>query len=240
MGHFKDNNSFLIHGWMGSKLGLDGTERVIYAIVYSFSQDENTEYFGGYQYLAEAAGVSIDTVKRALISLELKGLIEKKKFENDGKTRNRYSVFLDENAKGTFFEGVQNAGGANCPPEGVQNAGGGGANCPPINNKDNNKENNKEKNTDKSVKKSRRKQNPTEYKSEEERRFYEGMKEYYPYVYKMDVPFLYKDYLELLSKYSDKKIHANLKALNNWKKLAFYREAYTILKQWIETDKKTY
>lgn len=240
MANFRDNNSFIIHGWMGNKLGLKGTERTVYAIVYSFSQDKDTEFFGGYKYLAEAAGASEDTVKRALISLELQGLIEKKERVNDGVSRNRYTVFLDKDGQGTFSETMQNAQGANCIEGRGQNAHGEGANCTLIYNKDNNKENNKEKTTDKSVKKSRRKKNPTEYKSEEEKRFYEGMKQYYPYVYKMDVPFLYKDYLELLTKYKDKKIHANLKALNNWKKLVFYREAYTILKEWLERDKKEY
>lgn len=240
MAHFKDKNSFIIHGWMGNKLGLKGTERIVYAIVYQFSQDKDTEFFGGHKYLAEAAGASVDTVKRALISLELQGLIEKKERINDGVSRNRYTVFLDEEGQGTFGETVQNEQGANCVEGRGQNAQGEGANCTPINNKGNNKENNKEKTTDKSVKKSHKKRNPTEYKSEDERKFYEGMKEYYPYVYKMDVPFLYEDYLKLLRRYKDKKIHANLKAMNNWKKLAFYREAYTILKEWLERDKKEY
>lgn len=83
--------------------------------------------------------------------------------------------------------------------------------------------------------------NPLSYSSEDEKQFYEGMKEHYPFVYKMEFPLLYQDYLKLLSKYSQKKIHANLRAMNNWKELNKKRRyAKDVLEDWLASDKKQY
>lgn len=83
--------------------------------------------------------------------------------------------------------------------------------------------------------------NPTIYSSDEERKFYEGMRDNYPFVYKMEFPLLYQDYIKLLSKYSQKKIHANLRKMNNWKELNKKRRyAKDVLEDWLADDTKTY
>lgn len=83
--------------------------------------------------------------------------------------------------------------------------------------------------------------NPLSYSSEEEQKFYEGMEKAYPFVAKMQFPLLYQDYVKLLSKYSAKKIHANLKKMNNWKELNKKRRyAYKTLIKWLEKDVKKY
>lgn len=83
--------------------------------------------------------------------------------------------------------------------------------------------------------------NPLSYSSDEERKFYEGMKEHYPFVYKMEFPLLYQEYLTLLSKHSHKKIHANLRKMNNWKELNKKRRyAKDVLEDWLASDIKIY
>jgi hypothetical protein len=83
--------------------------------------------------------------------------------------------------------------------------------------------------------------NPLSYSSEEEQKFYEGMESAYPFVAKMQFPLLYKDYVKLLSKYSAKKIHANLKKMNNWKELNKKRRfAKDVLEDWLADDRKEY
>lgn len=82
---------------------------------------------------------------------------------------------------------------------------------------------------------------PLSYSSEEEKKFYEGMESAYPFVAKMQFPLLYQDYVKLLSKYSAKKIHANLKKMNNWKELNKKRRfAKDVLEDWLADDKKEY
>ena len=83
--------------------------------------------------------------------------------------------------------------------------------------------------------------NPLSYSSDEEKQFYEGMKEHYPFVYKMEFPLLYQEYIALLSKYSQKKIHANLRKMNNWKELNKKRRyAKDVLEDWLATDNRNY
>lgn len=83
--------------------------------------------------------------------------------------------------------------------------------------------------------------NPEFYSSDEERNFYEGMESAYPFVAKMQFPLLYQDYVRLLSKYSAKKIHANLRKMNNWKELNKKRRfAKDVLEDWLATDKNEY
>lgn len=77
--------------------------------------------------------------------------------------------------------------------------------------------------------------------TDEERAFYEGMDKYYPFVAKMTFPLLYQDYVLLLSKYSQKKIHAILRRMNNWKELNKKRwYAKEVLEDWLADDKKEY
>lgn len=79
------------------------------------------------------------------------------------------------------------------------------------------------------------------YSSEEERKFYEGMKTSYPFVAQMEFPLLYQDYLKLLTKYSQIKIHNNLRKMNNWKELKKkWRYAKEVLEDWLASDKTEY
>lgn len=82
---------------------------------------------------------------------------------------------------------------------------------------------------------------PETYSSEDEKKFYEGMKSAYPFVLKMDFPLLYQDYVGLLAKYSAKKIHANLRKMNNWKELTKKKRfAKDVLEDWLAADKNEY
>ena len=70
------NASYMIHSFMLENLGLRGSELTIFAIIHSFSKGEKGLYYGTNQFLAEASGLSISTVKRALLRLLSKGYIE--------------------------------------------------------------------------------------------------------------------------------------------------------------------
>ena len=65
--------------WMVENLGLTGDELLIFAIIYSFSQDGKSKYEGTTKYLSFWTGKSKDTVLRNLRSLLNKGLIDRTK-----------------------------------------------------------------------------------------------------------------------------------------------------------------
>ena len=78
-----DNNKFvgrdnyiLIQGFMVSELGLKGTELLVYAIIYGFSQTEGQCFTGSRSYLAEWTNCTVRGVAKCLISLKEKGLID--------------------------------------------------------------------------------------------------------------------------------------------------------------------
>ena len=111
-----------------------------------------------------------------------------------------------------------------------------------IYNKDDNKENNKEEKT-LFTESEKGADAPTLSKlfvTDEEKAFYKGMKENYPYVAKMDVPLTFEDYKKLLTKYSRIKIHMNLRAMNNYKDLKKNRYAKDTLENWCRRDKNEY
>nr|DAZ39075.1 MAG TPA: helix-turn-helix domain protein [Caudoviricetes sp.] len=77
MSAVKDENFVAIQGWMLNKLNLKGNELIVYAVIYGFSQDDESRFTGSRRYLAEWCGCTLKTVDNALSSLVAKGLIAK-------------------------------------------------------------------------------------------------------------------------------------------------------------------
>lgn len=94
MPKIKDENYYVIHGWMLNQLNLKGVQLQIYAIVYGFSQCEDVEFTGSLSYLCEFTGTSKPTVIKALNDLQEKGLIFKREEKINGVQFNRYSITL--------------------------------------------------------------------------------------------------------------------------------------------------
>lgn len=82
--------SYAIHSFMFKELSLGGNELLVFAIIYSFSKGERGIFYGTHSYLARMSGVSVSTVRRALLALIKKGYIEK--FEVGGDTVYRATV----------------------------------------------------------------------------------------------------------------------------------------------------
>lgn len=94
MPKIKDENYYVIHGWMLNQLNLKGVQLQVYAIVYGFSQCEDVEFTGSLSYLCEFTGTSKPTVIKALNDLQEKGLISKREEKINGVQFNRYSITL--------------------------------------------------------------------------------------------------------------------------------------------------
>lgn len=90
----QDNNYFQISGWMLNRLKLKGTDLQIYAIIYGFSQDCESEFTGSLQYLCDFTGTSRTTVIKALKSLVEKEFIIKTENNINGVIFNRYKANL--------------------------------------------------------------------------------------------------------------------------------------------------
>ena len=84
MSKVRDENFINIQGWMIKRLGLKGNDLLIYAIIYGFSQDNENEFTGSRQYLADWTNSTIPGIAKNLKSLTEKGLIYKKEFTMNG------------------------------------------------------------------------------------------------------------------------------------------------------------
>ena len=67
----------LIETWMCKQLNLSGNELLTFALIYGFSKDGKSEYYGGRKYISDMFNISMSTVDNTLKSLCKKGLIEK-------------------------------------------------------------------------------------------------------------------------------------------------------------------
>ena len=73
----KNTNYYTVDGWMINELGLSGNDLLIYAIIYGFSQDGNTEYSGSLNYLVTFINSTKPTVINCLKKLCERGLLVK-------------------------------------------------------------------------------------------------------------------------------------------------------------------
>lgn len=91
----------VIPGWT-KRLGLSLVEKVVYSVIYGFSQDEDSTFHGSRSYLADICECSVDTIDRALKKLLSLGLITKKEKLLGGVKFCEYSVA----ATGRNLQGV--------------------------------------------------------------------------------------------------------------------------------------
>lgn len=96
MARVKDECYYQISGWMINKLGLKGTALNVYAIIYGFSQDGESEFTGSRQYLCEFTGATKPTIDKALNELIDMGLIIKVSNTINNITFNKYRVNLNK------------------------------------------------------------------------------------------------------------------------------------------------
>ena len=75
MTKIKNENYFVVHGWMRNILKLRNRELDVFAIIYGFSQTEGNYFTGSLEYLQEWCGLS----KPAIINI-LNNLLEKNYF----------------------------------------------------------------------------------------------------------------------------------------------------------------
>lgn len=90
-----DNTYFLVFSWMPNQLGLKGTERDVFAIIYGFSQDGVNKFTGSLKYISSFLKVSRQSVINALASLVEKDYIIKEQSVINNVKCNSYKVNLE-------------------------------------------------------------------------------------------------------------------------------------------------
>lgn len=95
----KENNYITIPGFLRTRLDLKGSELIITALIYGYSQDGNSWFMGKTGYIAEWAGITDKNVLRSLKSLTEKGILEKKEMFVNNKAKRCYYRFNFECAE---------------------------------------------------------------------------------------------------------------------------------------------
>jgi DNA-binding MarR family transcriptional regulator len=147
MGRIKDNNYYVTNGWMINRLGLSGRELQVYAIIYGFTQDGETEFSGSLTYLMEWLNVgSKHTVIKAIDALIKKGLVEKRQQMTDKGPVNYYittKIASAISAPGAVQK-VHGGSAESAQPPSAESAPGAVQKVHPIINSINNSNNNKD------------------------------------------------------------------------------------------------
>lgn len=130
----KDDNFFLVSGWMLNKLNLKGTALHVFAIIYGFSQDGEGSYTGSLQYLMDFTNTTKKTIISTLKELVENGYLTKTENCINGVKFNTYKV-------STLLVKKLHQGSVEITPEAVKNLHRGGEEITPNNISNINKDN---------------------------------------------------------------------------------------------------
>ena len=94
MGKLKDDSNIQIYGWMATKLKLKGNELLIYAVIYSFSRNDNGNgvFNASIPYLQEWTNIASKNVRSCLKNLLDKQLIIKVEDNYSKRKPNVYKI----------------------------------------------------------------------------------------------------------------------------------------------------
>ena len=88
------NNYLALQGWMLTDLHLKGASLILFALIYGFTQDGESEFNGSIAYMQQWAGISRRGTIKALDKLLADGFIEKQKTTVNGVTFCRYRAIV--------------------------------------------------------------------------------------------------------------------------------------------------
>ena len=111
-----DRNYITIQRWM-PKLGLTGNKLIVFALIYGFSQDGKSEFYGSLAYIADCVGITKRAVLDIVNELVKNGFIVKTQKTINGVKMCSYKV---PNTKTENFAGGEKSSsdepGKNLPP----------------------------------------------------------------------------------------------------------------------------
>lgn len=104
----RDENFYTVLGWMLNVLDLKGNELIVFAIIYSFSQDGESEYTGSLKYLKDFANICERSAPALLASLVNKNYIIKREFFYEGSKVKRIGYRVNFEEIDRMKRGLQN------------------------------------------------------------------------------------------------------------------------------------
>ncbi len=102
----KEDSFYLVIYWMINRLKLKGANLQVFALIYSFCNDNKNEFYGSLDYMSEATGYTKQSVIDAVKALVDKRYIIKKQKKINGVAINTYKINLQVVKK--FKKGSQN------------------------------------------------------------------------------------------------------------------------------------
>lgn len=116
----KDENYFVVHGWMRNKLNLKGLDLDVYAVLYGFSQDGESEFRGTVKYIMDFTGGGRTAVKSSLNRLAENQFIRKvERNQKTGEPNGYICTPLEE-----LYVILQGGRNTTTPPDGKRLGGG--------------------------------------------------------------------------------------------------------------------
>lgn len=88
----KKDGFLVVQPWMVQDYGLNGNKLLVYALIYGFSQDEQSCFYGSTSYIMEYLKLSKRAVQNLLTEFEKDGLIRKWSEPVNGRPTNRYAA----------------------------------------------------------------------------------------------------------------------------------------------------
>ena len=119
----KDDNFFVIQGWMINKLDINNKELLVFALIHSFTQVDDTWFTGSINYIAECTKSSRSTTMNALSSLLEKQLIIREEVEVDFANYKYYKYRINrDKLDEILYTGIENnTPGVEITPVSVEN-----------------------------------------------------------------------------------------------------------------------
>lgn len=110
MATVKDDNYFLVYGWMTKHLQLSGTQLLVYALIYNFNKNTNSIFYGSNDYIKQWFGIgSRNTITAATRKLAEAKLIFKRQECFQGRLHNFYWINNEELPQGVAKVKLNNA-----------------------------------------------------------------------------------------------------------------------------------
>lgn len=81
---FRIDNHITVPGFAIVELQLSGNELLCYSLIYGFTQDGETEFYGSLNYVASALNITKQNAKKVIDRLLVRGLLEKKEIYFSG------------------------------------------------------------------------------------------------------------------------------------------------------------
>lgn len=95
----KKTSFYVVQSWMASELQLSGLQLLIFAIIYGFSKDGRSKFYGSLNYIASQANCSSRTVVSIISKLvDQKIICKESGLSKEGNKENMYYVLVDYDA----------------------------------------------------------------------------------------------------------------------------------------------